>query len=415
MDNSLDRINSVLQILQQRDHRNGRSSPTVTLKHQRRAFIDNIFNRTVGPRLPKTTTRGSAKPKTLNTDHNSNQIRTAFKPRSQQSAFLPNANSLDSFDTGRQTDIPCDTSSPTTKQPHPIPDQNLVSLIGKEETANASIERNKRRSPSPKPPRQRKKTRKSAPPKKSRGSRYRAFPSHSVLDRLRRSNQRLFMVKQKRVSESDVHFTIMGTNGNIYNTKINEQPNCNCPDFKKRYEEGKVGPCKHLIFVFLRVLKLSQRDPSWWQIRLLPKEAEDILENIPHHDSGILVDERVRRQYEIATETIKRKSIEGDCPVCFEDLRQANLSRPQDFVTFCTTCGHNFHELCIRNWIQVQSRPACPLCRQALKTDSKSGKENGNDYLNLMSYSSAHGRELTLAEMYHDSHTHIRRGASGNS
>ncbi|KAH6637385.1 hypothetical protein C7974DRAFT_450262, partial [Boeremia exigua] len=56
----------------------------------------------------------------------------------------------------------------------------------------------------------------------------------------------------------------------------------------------------------------------------------------------------------------KRRKIEGDCPICHEELRPE-----AEDLTFCdASCGRNFHSSCMTGWIQRATAAAtCPLCR----------------------------------------------------
>ncbi|XP_014555007.1 hypothetical protein COCVIDRAFT_103632, partial [Bipolaris victoriae FI3] len=58
----------------------------------------------------------------------------------------------------------------------------------------------------------------------------------------------------------------------------------------------------------------------------------------------------------------RRQDIEGNCPICHGGL-DLNI---QD-ITFCNSCGGNFHLGCINQWRRqpTEGGPApCPLCRQ---------------------------------------------------
>ncbi|KAI0556938.1 E3 ubiquitin-protein ligase Zswim2 [Gracilaria domingensis] len=89
-------------------------------------------------------------------------------------------------------------------------------------------------------------------PKELRGARFRSAPPQSTLDPYRLSNIRL---------AHDVDFfVVMGFNGSIYDVHIALQPKCNRPDFVKRTKEGRPTPCKHILFVFMNVLKLEESD-----------------------------------------------------------------------------------------------------------------------------------------------------------
>ncbi|EMD97394.1 hypothetical protein COCC4DRAFT_26821 [Bipolaris maydis ATCC 48331] len=58
----------------------------------------------------------------------------------------------------------------------------------------------------------------------------------------------------------------------------------------------------------------------------------------------------------------RRQDIEGECSICHDGL---NLDLQE--ITFCNTCGGNFHLSCINRWRRrsAEGEPApCPLCRQ---------------------------------------------------
>ncbi|KAL5417920.1 hypothetical protein PMIN04_007556 [Paraphaeosphaeria minitans] len=53
-----------------------------------------------------------------------------------------------------------------------------------------------------------------------------------------------------------------------------------------------------------------------------------------------------------------RKAIEGKCSICFDELDAGNQQ-----LTFCTTCGGNFHDDCAKQWFKQSRGRLCPLCR----------------------------------------------------
>lgn len=271
-----------------------------------------------------------------------------------------------------------------------------------------------------------------------RGARYRPHPSKAVLERYTRSlRHRLFLIdriRPERSGDNNVgteldqvtrnyqeNFAVMGVNGNLYKCTISTKPSCNCPDFTKRDGGPSHGPCKHLIFIFIRVLKLKEDDPAWWQVRLLPDEVSQILDAAPKSVSvEVLADESVRRQYQIlsgsqdnndTSNISNRKPVEGDCSICFEDLGLADVSRPDDVTTFCGTCGNNFHKTCVQNWARAKGKPICPLCRTDMSKDNLPLHCTQDNYANLATYSSQHARQLTLGELYADTHRYIRRSS----
>ena len=59
-----------------------------------------------------------------------------------------------------------------------------------------------------------------------------------------------------------------------YEVKIENTPCCTCPDFQNRHR-----PCKHILFVYLRVLNVDAQNPLIWQRALLSGEVRTLLDN----------------------------------------------------------------------------------------------------------------------------------------
>ncbi|KAI8939762.1 hypothetical protein NX059_003505 [Plenodomus lindquistii] len=55
-----------------------------------------------------------------------------------------------------------------------------------------------------------------------------------------------------------------------------------------------------------------------------------------------------------------RKSLEGDCAICCEDL-----DSDTSYVTWCKTCGNNIHQDCLQQWVKTSNK--CPFCRTTWK------------------------------------------------
>jgi uncharacterized Zn finger protein len=73
-------------------------------------------------------------------------------------------------------------------------------------------------------------------------------------------------------------FAVKGSTGaHIYKVEISHRPSCTCPD----HAEGH--SCKHILFIFLRVLRvrLGRKNPVIWQKALKTKELQDIFAVAP--------------------------------------------------------------------------------------------------------------------------------------
>lgn len=212
-----------------------------------------------------------------------------------------------------------------------------------------------------------------------RQKRYVKQPSFALDQRIERAlNQRLYLLEMSRHEQSvAATFAVLGSTGNVYSVVFSHQPSCNCPDFMR----GNCC-CKHILFIWLRVLRCAQDDPMIWQNALLTSELESVLEPFFRRRRRVLplADKSMRDAYQAAqgrcsgTDTESpsletesslprrcRQALEGeDCPVCFESMTADDES--SGLLCFCLACGNNLHRDCIKQW-QKASSGECPLCR----------------------------------------------------
>lgn len=67
---------------------------------------------------------------------------------------------------------------------------------------------------------------------------------------------------------------------------------CSCPDF------GKGNLCKHILFIYLKVLRVNSGSPLIYQTALITSELQDIFRAAPQDPSrSVLADEAVRRRF----------------------------------------------------------------------------------------------------------------------
>eukprot|EP00878_Enallax_costatus_P008630 GHUV01009023.1.p1 GENE.GHUV01009023.1~~GHUV01009023.1.p1 ORF type:complete len:344 (+),score=82.61 GHUV01009023.1:103-1134(+) len=168
--------------------------------------------------------------------------------------------------------------------------------------------------------------------------RFSAQPSQAIYQRIQRalpgSGHRMFLINTKELAPAGApggrsqEFAVLGATGNVYNVTISRHPHCTCPD------HAKGNLCKHILFVMLRVLKLATDNPLVWQKALLTKEVEEVLSGAHSqgvgHLAGVLADDQVRQAYAAAagqegaeeeTAPSGRRPVEGDCAICFDELK----------------------------------------------------------------------------------------------
>lgn len=203
---------------------------------------------------------------------------------------------------------------------------------------------------------------------------------------------RMFVIDRVRGGDAECPtetLTIVGTTGNLYTIKIDQTPSCNCP------HAAKGNQCKHIIYALVLVLKAPTR--LQYQLGLLKSELRQIFAQAPEIATGGQIDKN-------------RKSIDGDCPICFMPMEQDG-----EAVVYCkAACGNNFHGECFNHWAASKRASAasvtCPLCRSDWQSDasdvgkikemSTSRTRNSEGYVNVASelgLSGQRGEFLCLA------------------
>jgi hypothetical protein len=237
----------------------------------------------------------------------------------------------------------------------------------------------------------------------ARSAKTRNKPSIQLLTRLSRALAHPLYLVERRKDERN--FVIMGSSGGLYNVEISQVPKCNCPDFVKRtsgQSSSPPGPCKHILFVMHRVLKVDQLDAMLYQVSLTCDELERMFREAPLAPCAtVLADDAVRSKFRESEELeTGPKHLEGDCSICME-----GLSDESKIVSVCSTCENGIHATCMQMYLRAGAGgPKCPLCRSQWKT-----KEVDDRTLNLAKYSSKHSKILSNAQLYPETHQFIGR------
>ena len=199
------------------------------------------------------------------------------------------------------------------------------------------------------------------PAKEKRVKRFRPKPPANfqvVYDRA--ISQRFYVLSRSRSGTPECPeetVEMAGTTGNIYHVHIARVPTCTCPHSQKGNQ------CKHVIYVMSRVLRA--RFHLVYQLALLSPELREIFTDAP--PIQISVDHPAAGGE--SKENNKRKSIEGDCPICF-----VPFGGPDDTVYCRAQCGQNMHKECFEMWAATKRKSArdkvtCPLCRTPWQGD----------------------------------------------
>ncbi|KDQ28578.1 hypothetical protein PLEOSDRAFT_1102621 [Pleurotus ostreatus PC15] len=238
-----------------------------------------------------------------------------------------------------------------------------------------------------------------APPPEKRLAIFKKKCPQNILERVHRvMQQRFFMVDRRRNGhELREEFSVLGSTGNVYTVTIDKVPSCTCPDSLKG------NHCKHILFIFLKVLQVTQASGHWYQKALLTSELQDIFSQAPVAPNAIPVaptgvrEEFVRvtgrpirvspspspspsppaspdyrnldfidltvtpprkkqkgkdkdkgKEKEKEREKDKRKipGPDDDCPICYEGMHQVDVKT----LEFCAECGKAVHNECFGQW-----------------------------------------------------------------
>ena len=172
------------------------------------------------------------------------------------------------------------------------------------------------------------------------------------------SNPPLFLVAEPGVTQfivqaADVKHRVL----------IGDSQTCSCG----RAREG-VRLCRHLLFVMLKVMRLSADDPLAWQLSLTEAEIQTVLKGRyewraerrrrgRHSEKGQVeqegkVDGKVRRTVEA----------EDVCVVCQEEMLGSEAATSSGGLCWCESgCGCALHARCMRVWAEHQAQTASSL------------------------------------------------------
>tara|TARA_R110002050_G_scaffold104197_1_gene213572 strand:- start:679 stop:1917 length:1239 start_codon:yes stop_codon:yes gene_type:complete len=198
-----------------------------------------------------------------------------------------------------------------------------------------------------------------------------SFPT-SLSARISRAlNQRLYLVDREVVEKDKKEiFKVLGSTGNLYTVNIQTHCSCNCPDSARM--------CKHIIFVFCRVLKVPRKSPLLLRASVTDAELKQLFASRPAVNDveaareviaavtgkGLEEEEIANEEGQKEENEEKRKKIEDDdeCVICYEDLVGVN---PEPLTWCRATCGTNMHAACFKKWEETAlgGSVRCPYCR----------------------------------------------------
>ncbi|PPQ91350.1 hypothetical protein CVT25_004117 [Psilocybe cyanescens] len=211
-------------------------------------------------------------------------------------------------------------------------------------------------------------------PIEKRAAKFKPKCPQNILDRVQRvMDQRICMINRRRRGDDlREEFSVLGSTGNVYTVTIDHIPICDCPD------ASKGNHCKHILFIFLKVLQVSRQSGFWYQKALLTSELEQIFAEAPLAPNAE-AHPHVREAYARATGRIpatanacsnpaqaKNRRVPGpddDCPICYDGMHGV----AEASLTYCEQCGNAVHKECFQQWQGTSARTGkeltCVWCR----------------------------------------------------
>lgn len=179
--------------------------------------------------------------------------------------------------------------------------------------------------------------------------------------------QKLFLIETK----NDYEYLIMGLTGNVYTVSVTNKPTCTCPDHTTRNNR-----CKHIYFVFQRVLRTENCDKEVYT----NDELVDFIKNKNNIDKNVCVSENIKSKYHKLAQKKSNKTsvidvnLDDLCPLCLDELDNG------EEVDWCKAdCGKAVHKLCFKV-CSPKYGAKCPYCNKAWNPP-----ENESTYINLLS------------------------------
>src|SRR5438552_8999562 len=141
-------------------------------------------------------------------------------------------------------------------------------------------------------------------------------------------------------------FEVMGTSGSTYNVKISNRPECSCLDFKNRRRR-----CKHIYFVLMRIMGLSETasDEPYFsnlQLEAMYKNTSKVMRPLRGEQTNELQDKV----------TVEQKPTDDLCPICLDNLENGE---PLDYCQY--GCGKSVHVECFSMWV-MRKKSVCVFC-----------------------------------------------------
>ncbi|MED6193335.1 hypothetical protein PIB30_018277 [Stylosanthes scabra] len=198
-------------------------------------------------------------------------------------------------------------------------------------------------------------------------------PSQPISDRIVRALRHRLLLLHR----STATFFVLGATGNVYTVNLSSTPSCTCPD--------RTTPCKHILFVLIRILGVPLDDACLRRRTLRPCQLQRLVAapTLPEAVAGGTLRQRFRQVFlegggSLSSSSSEIETEEGaTCPVCMEEMGK------EEKVVACFTCRNPIHEECLVRWKRSSGRrsASCVICRARWRNMAEQEK-----YVNLSAY-----------------------------
>ncbi|THU75865.1 hypothetical protein K435DRAFT_905794 [Dendrothele bispora CBS 962.96] len=184
------------------------------------------------------------------------------------------------------------------------------------------------------------------------------------LERYMSQSSRTYLIdRQREEGENKEEFTVQGSTGNVYTVTIDEVSHCDCPDHLKG------NRCKHILFIFVKVLQVPLTSGLWYQKALLPSELASIFSSAPAppqlrqqlrniHTNESVVGAGREKTGRGPKDSRRIPEAEDDCPICYDKMNENKLEKVLDW---CVVCRNTVHKECWGTWKTTTARQGKPL------------------------------------------------------
>lgn len=211
---------------------------------------------------------------------------------------------------------------------------------------------------------------------------HRINPTQSLTERVIRAVSHHLRLLHR----SDTTFYVLGATGNVYTVTLSSTPTCSCPD--------RTTPCKHILFVYIRVLNISLDDTCIWRRTLRPCQLNRLL-STPMSTQALAGPNIRAKFHQLYFQNRFDNNNDNDnnnsrqfmeledgtsCPICLEELKR------EEKLVACGTCRNMLHEECFSRWKRSSRRrsTSCVICRARWRSVRE--REDQERYLNLSAY-----------------------------